>query len=173
MALVYDYMEILGKGFPTVQAHCIGDPFEYNNITWQGGDPLPTKAQLDNWAFEDYRLDMWELIKQERDRRKLEGGYKVTISGTDYWFHSDTFSRTQQIGLVMMGASMPQPLMWKTMSGSFISMTPTIAMQVFQAAGASDIAIFTVAEQKRVAMMASSDPANYDYLSGWPKIYGE
>lgn len=171
--LHYTYMEAIGKGFPGVYCHSFGDGSVYEEIIYDGGNPMPSKAEVDAWILDDIKDDMWELIKEERDRRKLEGGYKVTVSGTDYWFHSDTFSRTQQIGLVMMGASMPQPLMWKTMSGAFVQMTPTLALQVFQAAGTSDIAIFTVAEQKRAQMLASADPANFDYLSGWPKIYGE
>lgn len=112
---------------------------------------------------------MWENIKNERDRRKLEGGYAVGAN----WFHSDTTSRIQQIGLVMLGANIPANLYWKTMSGSFVLMTQTLATQIFQAAAASDVAIFTVAEQKKAAMLASSDPASYNYLSGWPTAYGE
>ena len=111
----------------------------------------------------------WELIKAERDRRKIDGGYKV---GTN-WYHSDTFSRTQQIGLVMLGANLPNNVMWKTMSGSFVLMTPTLALQIFQSAMVSDMTIFATAEQKKAAMLASPDPSTYDYLSGWPKCYGE
>lgn len=43
----------------------------------------------------------------------------------------------------------------------------------FDAAAASDQAIFAVAETHRVAMEASADPASYDYSGGWPKVYGE
>lgn len=118
--------------------------------------PKPTSAQV------------WERIKAERDRRKA-GGVKVGVK----WFHSDDGSRIQQMGLVMMGASIPANLQWKTMDGSFITMTQTLASQVFQAVAASDQTIFTVAETHRVAMEASADPASYDYSGGWPKIYGE
>lgn len=110
----------------------------------------------------------WERIKAERDRRK-EGGVKVGAK----WFHSDDGSRIQQMGHVIMGASLPVDLQWKTMDGSFITMTPALAQQVFAAVAASDQAIFAVAEQHRVAMEASADPASYDYSGGWPKIYGE
>lgn len=110
----------------------------------------------------------WNAIKAERDRRKT-GGVKVGVK----WFHSDDGSRIQQMGLVMMGAGIPANLQWKTMDGSFITMTQTLASQVFQAVAASDQAIFTAAETHRVAMEASADPASYDYSGGWPKIYGE
>jgi len=111
----------------------------------------------------------WRLIQAERDRRKGTGGYKVG----NYWFHSDDTSRIQQIALVMMGAGMPSGIMWKTMTGEFVLMTPTLAGQIFQAAASSDIVIFSVAESKKVAMMSSTTPNTYDYLSGWPLMFGE
>jgi hypothetical protein len=89
------------------------------------------------------------------------------------WYHSDDTSRIQQIGLVMLGANMPNNIMWKTMLGDFVLMTPTLASQIFQAAMVSDMTIFTVAEQKRQAMLALSDPRNYSWDTGWPPIYGE
>lgn len=117
----------------------------------------------------EFQNDAWELIKNERDRRKLEGGYQAASN----WYHSDTTSRIQQIGLLLLGANIPANLYWKTMSGSFVLMTQTLAAQIFQAAAASDVAIFTVAEQKKAAMMVSSDPRTYNHLTGWPLSYGE
>ena len=73
----------------------------------------------------------------------------------------------------MMGAGLPAGLQWKTMDGSFITMTPSLAQQIFTGAAASDQAIFAVAEQHRVAMEASPDPAAYDFSTGWPKVFGE
>lgn len=112
--------------------------------------------------------DVWLKIKAERDRRKA-GGVKVGAK----WFHSDDGSRIQQMCLVMMGASIPANLQWKTMDGTFITMTQTLASQVFQAVVASDQATFAVAEQHKAAMEASTDPASYDFSEGWPKVFGE
>ena len=112
--------------------------------------------------------EAWARIKAERDRRKA-GGVKVGAK----WFHSDDGSRIQQMGLVMMGANIPANLQWKTMDGSFITMTQALAGNVFAAAAASDQTVFAAAETHRVAMEASADPASYDYSGGWPKIYGE
>lgn len=110
----------------------------------------------------------WGRIKAERDRRKA-GGVKVG----DKWFHSDDGSRLQQMGLVMMGANIPAGLQWKTPDGSFITMTASLAQQIFTAQVTSDQTIFAHAEALRVAMEASADPEAFDYLAGWPKIYGE
>ena len=115
------------------------------------------------------RVIRWNEIKTERDRRIQNGGYKV---GTK-WFHSDTFSRTQQMGLVMMGANIPAGTPWKTMDGSTVTMTQALAGQIFATAAGSDIAIFAAAEAHRVAMEASADPATYDLSTGWPKAFGE
>jgi hypothetical protein len=66
------------------------------------------------------RAAHWEAIKAERDRRTLSGGYPVDVGGEPKWFHSDLLSRSQQIGLVLLGASIPPGLAWKTMDGSFV-----------------------------------------------------
>lgn len=109
----------------------------------------------------------WEAIKQERDKRIQEGGYQVAGK----WFHSDTFSRTQQMGLVMMGANIPADLRWKTMDGSFVTMTQALAGQVFAAAAASDAALFARAEQLRLQM--ESDPVNFNITEhSWPIMFG-
>lgn len=125
-------------------------------------------TQLQTPTKEQAAAHVWNAIKAERDRRKA-GGVKVGAK----WFHSDDGSRIQQMGLVMMGASIPANLQWKTIDGTFITMTQTLASQVFQAVAASDRAIFAVAETHRATMEASADPASYDYSGGWPKIYGE
>lgn len=111
------------------------------------------------------RAAIWERIKIERDRRIQQQGY---VAG-DKRFHGDTFSRTQQMGLVMLGAGIPPGLQWKTMDGSFVTMTQTLAQQVFAAAAASDIALFTHAETLRAQVNASSDPESVDITAGWPE----
>lgn len=116
---------------------------------------------------------VWERIKAERDRRTQTGGYKVTVNGVDKWFHSDSQSRIQQLGLLLMGANIPSGLQWKVMDGSFATMTPTIAGAIFAAAAASDHAIFAAAEAHKAAMEAAVNPVEYDFLTGWPLIYSE
>lgn len=123
--------------------------------------PTPSAAQA--------KGAKWDAIKAERDRRTDQGGYKVGAK----WFHSDQKSRSQQLGLVLLGASIPANLQWKTMDGSFVTMTQTLAGQVLAAAAASDQAIFAAAEAHRQAMEASADPAAYDFSTGWPKVFGE
>lgn len=117
-------------------------------------------------TVEAKRATAWNGIKAERDRRKAGG---ILVSGK--WFHTDPDSRIQQIGLAMMGANLPANLQWKTLDGSFVTMTPALAQGIFTGVVASDQVIFGAAEKHRVAMEASADPASYDYSDGWPKIY--
>ncbi len=169
MAISYTYIDAIGKGYPGIGCRCTGDDSAYESIIPVEGTTLPSQAELDTWIVNQIKLDMWDLIKEERDRRKSSGGYKV---GT-HWYHSDDTSRIQQLALVMLGSNIPNGLLWKTLSGEFVSMTPTLALQIFQSAISSDMSIFTVAEQKKAVMQSSNDPANYDYLSGWPLMFGE
>lgn len=132
--------------------------------------PEPTQEEVDAVDLKPKtRKATWERIKAERERRTLEGGY--TAAGK--WFHSDGLSRTQQLGLVLLGASIPPGTQWKTMDGSFVPMTQQLAQAIFAAAAASDIAIFAAAEAHRAAMEQAEDPAAYDYSGGWPAGYGE
>lgn len=115
------------------------------------------------------KLSKWLEIKAERDRRTNVGGFYVDGK----WFHSDQKSRTQQLGLVMLGSSIPSGLMWKTMDGSFVTMTPSLAQQILVAGATSDRAIFAAAESHKAAMEISTDTSIYDFSSGWPPTYSE
>lgn len=108
----------------------------------------------------------WEAIKADRDRRSESGGYKVGAK----WFHSDQKSRIQQQDNEAAGNAL-EPVEWKTMDGSLVTMTPSLAIKIRAARMASDRAIFAAAEAHRAAMEASADPAVYDYSTGWPETY--
>lgn len=103
-----------------------------------------------------------EFIKAERDKRKSGG---VLVSGK--WFHTDSDSRIQQLGLVLMGANVPA-VQWKTMDGSFTAMTPTLAGAIFQAVAGLDMGLFANAETLSIAIKASTTPDSFDVTVGWP-----
>lgn len=105
-------------------------------------------------------------IKAERDRRKAGG---TLVAGK--WFHSDSDSRIQQLGLVMMGAAVPS-VQWKTLDGTFVTMTPAIATGIFQATSALDMAVFANAEAHLAGARLAADPSAYDYSTGWPAAFG-
>ena len=43
------YIEAIGRGFPGVQCHAIGDGSSYESLVWDAGQPIPDKTTLDQW----------------------------------------------------------------------------------------------------------------------------
>lgn len=144
-----------------------GAQYRSRGLVWL--DPTPGDGSYTSHVrdLDAERAAIWEAIKAERDRRAQEGGYLAAGK----WFHSDTFSRTQQLGLLMMGPSVPDGLQWKTMDGTFVPMTPTLAGQIFTAAATQDAAMFAHAEALRAAVNAAEDPEAVDITAGWPATF--
>jgi hypothetical protein len=159
-----------------------GNPPEHNRITHVAVEVAPTI--VDGTLTQQWRIDQlpqeqvvqnlarareaaWEAIKVERDRR---AGLGVKVG--QHWFHSDQKSRTQQLGLVLLGANIPAGLQWKTLTLTpppvFVPMTQQLAQAIVSATAASDTAIFTAAEVHRIAVESSTAPQNYDFSTGWP-----
>lgn len=161
-----NYLDLISRYYPNTSCHSMGDPDNYDAIIWEETpiSLVDLEAKVVPYAQEE----MWKLIQAERDRRKSNG-----VKVGENWFHSDASSRIQQLGLVMFGANMPAGIMWKTMDDTFVPMTPTLAAQIFQAAAVSDMTIFSVAEQKKLAMIALADPNTHNPLTGWPATHGE
>lgn len=132
---------------------------------WRRPEPQPTQAEIDAAMLPAAKAQRIAAIKSKRDAVKGEG---VTVGANR--FHSDADSRIQQMGLVMMGASLP-PVQWKTMGGTFVEMTPTLAGQIFAATAARDIAVFGHAEALIAQVNAAATPedvAAIDIEAGWP-----
>jgi hypothetical protein len=122
--------------------------------------------------LEDVKAGVWESIKQHRDELMRSGGARVDSK----WYHSDTHSKVQQLSLLNLGANIPAGLEWKTMDGSKITMSPALALAVFQAQVAQEHAIYEAGESHKIALDALTDVdqvASYDWLSGWPEVYQE
>lgn len=162
------YIDIIGEKYPNVRVTSLGIGNVYEDLMHVGGDPIPSKAVLDADVLAQIKKLMWLKIQDERTRRQNGG---VFINSVSKWFHSDQTSRIQQLGLVMMGASLPAGIMWKTMDGTFVEMTQTLANAIFNAVATLDQQAFGVAENHRVSMEASATPATYDFSGGWPAIY--
>jgi hypothetical protein len=100
-------------------------------------------------------------LKQIRDELTESGGCLVQ----DKWFHTDVKSKQQQMALTMAGQSLPANLLWKTMDGTFIEMTPAIAAELFAAQMTREATIFGLCEAKQ----GDDTPIN----EGWPERYVE
>lgn len=104
-------------------------------------------------------------IRAERDRRKFNG---VLVSGK--WIHTDTYSRTQWMGMVMMGASIPT-IEWTTMDDTAITTSQALAGQVFNATATLDATLFNYARTLMASVDASSMPDSVDIVIGWPATF--
>lgn len=112
-------------------------------------------------------------IYAHRDKLVDEGGYKISVPGKgDRWFASDPRSKVRQMGLQMMGASIPPGVVWRTLDGDKVTITAQIASLIFTAAAQQDMAIDAAAETHKAAVEASADPASYDFSAGWPVTFG-
>lgn len=112
---------------------------------------------------------VWGAIKNIRDERMHTGGYRVG----DKWFHSDLFSRQQQLALVIMGANVPVDLKWKTMDGTSVVMTKSLASDIFAAQATSDQRLFAYAEELRSKVRDALNPSLINITAGWPAVFGE
>lgn len=97
-----------------------------------------------------------EAIKAERDKRKFNG---VKVGAK--WIHTDTYSRTQWLGMVIMGAGIPA-ISWTTMDGTSVTTSQALAGQVFQGTAQLDATLFAHASALIAQVEAAADPA-----SGW------
>lgn len=149
-------------------------------------------------AAASVKVQRWDEIKAERDRRKA-GGFKVVVNGVTYWFHSDAGSKVQHIGNkdtardqlaaggVMTDALLdPEtgtPIVWKALTAAgepevWLPLTCQLAFDIVKAGKAAELAHHRSAEQQKAAMETSSNPATYDFMQDaaktrWPIIFGE
>lgn len=127
---------------------------------------------------------VWELIKAKREQVK-EGGVQVGPQ----WYHTDTESRIQHLGLLRLAdatraaggtdtTTLKNPadgkvIEWKTMGGTVVSMTCKLAEDIFAADAILDFAAHAAAETHKVAMAAVENPFDYDFSMGWPQTYAD
>ncbi len=182
-----NYIELISLYYPTIGCHIQGDPNIYENIILDSGDSLPSKETLDNIRTNAIRTKIWEDIKEYRDTRKFKGIYV-----SNKWFHNDTDSRSQWLGLkdkardvlaeggntsTILTINHPtmgtQNIIWNTMDGTFIPVTVQLAFDVVEKTGDLDGTMYGIALYHKQQLYASQTPETYNYKVGWPNIYGE
>lgn len=73
------YIEAIGKGFPNVQCHAAGDGSVYEDIVWDSGAALPSKATLDEWIAANPVGTAEHKITVLAFRNRFTQAEKVTI----------------------------------------------------------------------------------------------
>ena len=151
----------------------------------------PRPSEYHNWDavgkvwsadLEGAKAAMWDKIQEERTRRK-ECAFPVDFGGKTYYFHGDAESRGQQHGLMaevnhLLATGKPLTTVlttvpWVTKGGTNVTMTGELALTIFQTQMRREGEFFSAARAHKTAMEASTEPWNYNYSAGWPKIYGE
>lgn len=77
--MAYTYIQAIGVGFPTVQCQAIGDGSVYENITWLGGAPLPSKETLDEWIAANPQTDQGIVLTKYQFRKLFTLSERVAI----------------------------------------------------------------------------------------------
>ncbi len=120
------------------------------------------------------KVAAWESIKAERDRRRTSG-----IKSGAYWFRSDDRAVGEYNSIINLAAKSGLPdsyvirPKWRTLGdGVTVDMTAGLAGQILMSGFQSLAAIDDAATAHRAAMLASADPAVYDFSSGWPATFG-
>lgn len=152
-----------------------------DNIIVYTGSDIPSLSQPPYQSWDDTQqawvADATKLANAQNQvvdsirnwRDNLSNTIGVNVGG--YWWQTDTDDRIKYIALLMMGANIPANTLWKTMTGTFVTVTATLVQGVFQAVAASDATIYAYCQTQITNMLAASDPLNYDYTQGWPTGY--
>jgi len=129
------------------------------------------------------RDQLWQKIKEIRFNKSINGG----VEYNNKWFNTDLVSRSQYLRLknkadmlVIGGASSDiilqannTNILWKTMDGTFVTMTIDLINNLMNALDNREAAIFTKAEMLRAQINASTNPNSVNIVTGWPASFGE
>jgi hypothetical protein len=116
--------------------------------------------------------DIWVLIKAKRTAINAGG-----LNAAGYWYHTDPESLAQYsimyaaIAVNSLPDSYVFSTMWKTMSGKFRPMNASRLKSIITIGMANAAANFANAERHKALLFASPRPAQYDYSTGWAKVY--
>jgi len=96
-------------------------------------------------------------ISDKRDDLHLNGGVLV---GTD-WYGTDAIRRTQWLGLMVLGSSIPAGVNLWTLNGTAVPLTQALVQQIFAAIVTNDAAQVQAAHNHDAAMLLLADPRQY------------
>jgi hypothetical protein len=139
-------------------------------------DCSPSKHKFDGEKFvpiftpEEEKESALKAVLSSLDKKlKVVQDGGVLVSGK--WFYSDQESWLQYVGHKALNGALPPDVMWDTMDGTSIVRTQALIGTVLKSIDALNTGAYAVWKQHVAAVKASSDPANYDYSTGWPATY--
>lgn len=75
----HTYIKAISMGFPLVQCHSIGDGSIYEEIVWDGGEPIPTKEALDAWIAANPNSQPERILTKYQFRKLFSFTERVNI----------------------------------------------------------------------------------------------
>lgn len=136
------------------------------DLVWDG-----TTLSIDpNASLNREKANKITAIKAERDRRKFNGVYVDSVAK---WFHTDTYSRTQWLGMSMLGASVPA-VAWTTMDGTTTTITPLLVQSVCKNTMQFDATLFNHARDLIDSVAACTTVQavqDLDISTGWANTF--
>ena len=91
------YITVLGKYFPTVQAHCIGDDSIYTNLVWDGGDALPSQATLDALFLSELKEQKIHELS-EACKQSILDGFISSALGQSFKYDAEDVDQINLLG---------------------------------------------------------------------------
>ena len=73
------YIEAIGKGFPGVQCHALGDGSTYESLVWDAGQPIPSQQFLDEWIAANPSISAERVITKYQFRKLFTFTERVNI----------------------------------------------------------------------------------------------
>ena len=122
--------------------------------------------------------ELWDKIHTKRDDLSFNGGVKVAVAGVDKWFYTTQAARTEYSNLYPVMVDHPDHSVdgWRTMDGSFVTMTKALLAEIQLNGILQASAVFNAGVAHETAMMAlttAADVLAYDFSTGWPAVYGD
>lgn len=77
--MTMSYIEAIANGFSGVECHAIGDGTVYEDIVWDKGLPLPSKATLDTWIASNGEIEHDRRVTVLAFRNRFTLTEKTTI----------------------------------------------------------------------------------------------
>lgn len=75
----HTYLSAISIGFPLVQCHSEGDGSIYEDIVWDGGEPIPSKESLESWIAANPDSQPERILTKYQFRKLFTFNERVAI----------------------------------------------------------------------------------------------
>ena len=164
-----NYMELISDNYPTVICSS-PDPFDYTQIVWLDGDPLPLQSDLDTLWLSTSITNAQNNVNCYRDNVVLNNGFYYQTN----LFDCDTLAKANVTGAitsVLVGEALPSNFTWRSKMNTNIPMNAQqlTGLGVSMAAYVATMFSWSWAIKAYLATMTDADAINaFDPSTIWP-----